>query len=124
MCQISQCVSPEKPQGPQQRGEHPEKQHRTAQRPQHHKSPQLSLRPPQEKEGHGKPGQHAVKAVQHAGQAGTPQAEGPQQIIQQSRAHAQQNGLPKHQHLVGNLVPHGYPNRRLNSPPRPPPSSS
>ena len=37
----------------------------------------------------------------------TTEAEGPQQVVQQSGAQAQQNGLAKYQQLVGDLVSHG-----------------
>lgn len=122
--QICQRIRPKAPYGPQQLREDAEKQHCSAQRAQNHEAPQLPVRPPQEKEEQSGSGQKAVQTVQQPGQAGKAEAKGPQQVIQQPGTQAQEDGLAEHQQLVGDLISHDYPNRRLKKPPRPAPSSS
>lgn len=104
--QIGQRIGPKGPQGPQRRGEGAEKQHGPADGAQHHKAPQLSLGPAEEKEKHGAPHRQAVQGVQRPCQPGEPQAKGAQQVIQQPGGQAQQDGLGKYQQLLGDLIPH------------------
>lgn len=124
MRQAGQRIRPKGPHRAQQPGEGAEEQRRAARGPQEHKAPQLALPAPQEEEEGGRAHGQAVGRVQRGGQAGRAQAEGAQQVIQHPCGQAQQDGLPEHQKLLGDLVPHTYPNRRLKKPPRPGPSSS
>lgn len=123
MGQIRQTVRPEAPHGPQEAGEGAEKEHRAAQRPQHHEAPQNPVPPPQEEEeGHGAHAE-AVEPVQQGGTAGQAQAEGAQEVVQHGGGHAQQDGLAEGRQLQGERGAH-HPKRRLRNPPRPCPSSS
>lgn len=124
MHQAGQGVRPEGPHRTQRLGEGAEKQHRAAHGAQHREAPQLPLTPPQEEEKRRRSHKEAVDRVQPGGEAGQAQPEGAQQIVQHPGGQPQQNGLPEHQQLLGDLVPHPYPNRRLKKPPRPGPSSS
>lgn len=124
MHQTGQGIRPKSPHRAQHPGKGAEEQHRAARGPQEHKAPQLALSAPQEKEEGGRAHGQAVDPVQRGGKPGRPQAEGAQQIVQHPRGQAQQDGLPEHQKLLGDLVPHAYPNRRPKKPRRPGPSSS
>lgn len=106
MYQIGQRIRPKSPNRAQHGGKGAEKQDCAPQRTQHRKSPQFSFRRLEKKKERRHPYRQTVKAVQKARQAGHPQPERPQQIIQQSGGKAQQNGLAKHQHLLGDLIPH------------------
>lgn len=106
MHQIGQRIRPKSPNGPQHGGKSAEKQDCAAQRAQHRKAPQFPFRRLEEEEERRHPYRQAVEAVQKARQPGQPQPEGPQQIIQQPGGKAQQDGLAKHQQLLGNLIPH------------------
>lgn len=101
-----QRIRPEGPHWPQEPGKTAEKQHRPAQCAQHDKAPQLSVCSPQEKEEHNGPGHETVQTIQQTRQPGEAETKGSQQIIQQSGAQPQQNGLPKRHQLVGDLVSH------------------
>lgn len=101
-----------------------EKQHGASDAAQHHKAPQFSVAPPHEKGKGRRAHRQTVGRIQHGGQPGQPQAEGTQQIIQQSHGQSQQDGLAEDQQLMRDLVPHGQPNSRLKKPPRLRPSSS
>lgn len=124
ICQVGQGIRPKGPHRAQHLGERAEKQHRAAHRAQYREATQLSFSPPQEKEERGGPHSQAIGRVQHGGEAGRPQAKRAQQVIQHPGGQAQQDGLPEHQQLLGDLIPHTYPNRRLKKPPRAGPSSS
>ena len=118
--QTIQRIGPKFPHRPQQLGKGAEKQHCAAQGPQHQKSPQLTVGPPQQKqEGGGCHGQ-AVSAVQPSGEPGSAEPEGPQQVVQHPCGQPQQDGLTEEQQLPGDLDPH--PPRSLRSQ-LPPPSA-
>ena len=54
-----------------------------------------------------KPAAMQYQDVQRRRQAGQPQAEGPQQVIQQRRSHAQQDRLTEEQERLGESRGHG-----------------
>ena len=81
MRQTIQRIGPKFPHRPQQLGEGAEKQHRAAQAPQHQKSPQLTIGPPQQKQEGGHPHGQTVDAVQPSGKPGAAEPEGPQQVV-------------------------------------------
>ena len=85
-------VQPERPYGPQRGGKNAEKHHGSTQRPQQDIAPQLSVPLAQNKEGQRRPGGEAVQQVQRPGQAGPPQPDGPQQVVQHPGGQPQQNG--------------------------------
>ena len=119
MQQKCQGIHPKIPHRPQKRGEGGEKQHTAAHRPQQQIQPQLPLRPAEHEEEDRQARGHAVQDVQRRRQAGQPQAEGPQQVIQQRRSHAQQDRLTEEQERLGErgaMAPH--PNSRWKRPPR------
>lgn len=124
MHQVGQGVRPKRPHRAQHLGEGAEKQHRAAHGAQHREAPQLPLAPPQEKEKRRRPHKEAVGRVQRGGEAGQAQPKGAQQVVQHPGGQPQQDGLPEHQQLLEDLVPHPYPNSRLKKPLRPVPSSS
>lgn len=97
MHQIGQRVGPKGPHRPQRGGEGAEEQHRAPQNAQHHKAPQLALRPAEEKGEGGGPHGQAVTPVQHPGEAGDAEAEGAQHVVQHAGGQAQQDGLGEHQ---------------------------
>lgn len=124
ICQVGQGIRPKGPHRTQHPGERAEKQHRAAHRAQYREAAQFSISPPQEEEERGSPHSQAIGRVQRGGKTGRAQAKGTQQVIQYSSGQAQQDGLSEHQQLLGDLIPHTYPNRRLKKPPRDGPSSS
>lgn len=124
MYQVGQCVRPKGPHRAQYCGKRAEEKHRAAHGAQQHKAPQLALGPAQEKQEHRASNGQTVQGVQRPGEPGEPQPEGAQQVIQQSGGQPQQDGLDKHQQLLGDVIPHRYPNRRLKNPPRLVPWSS
>ena len=107
MQQKCQGIHPKIPHRPQKRGEGGEKQHTAAHRPQQQIQPQLPLRPAEHEEEDRQARGHAVQDVQRRRQAGQPQAEGPQQVIQQRRSHAQQDRLTEEQERLGESRGHG-----------------
>ncbi len=119
MHQVGQCVRPKGPHRAKHFGKRAEEKHRAADGAKHHKSPQLAIGTAEKKQEHGASNGQAVQGVQQPCEPGEPQAKGTQQVVQQSGGQPQQNGLDKHQQLLGDLDPHRYPNKRLKNPPRP-----
>ena len=105
-------------------GERTEEQYRAAHGAQHHEAPQLPAATLHEKGESGGACRQTINHIQRGGQAGQPQPEGAQQIVQRTQSQTQQNGLAENQQLLRDLVPHGQPNSRLKKPPRLRPSSS
>ena len=93
MQQKRQGIHPKIPHRPQKRGAGCEEQHAAAHRPQQQIQPHLPLRPAEHEEENRHARGQTVQDVQRRRQAGQPQAEGPQQVIQQRRSHAQQDRL-------------------------------
>ena len=121
MPQKRQRIRPEPPQGPQQLRKGAEEQHRAAQGPHNHKSPELARPAAQQEEEHTPAHRQAIGPVQQAGGPGRADPEGTQQVIQQPGGQPKENGLPKHQKLLGRLDLHAQPNRRPRNPIRPEP---
>ena len=106
MHQEGQGIHPKIPYRPQRRGAKGEKQHGTAGHSRPHDQPQLT-RGAVEGEKEQDPGaDHAVQAVQRAGEPGQPQPEGPQQVVQHPQKGPQQDGLAEQQQLGGDVVLH------------------
>ena len=101
-----------------------EKQHCAAHSTKHHKAPQLPAAPIHEKGEDGGACCQTIGRVQRGGQSGQPQPKGAQQIVQQPDRQPQQDGLAEDEQLVGDLIRHTEPNRRLKNPPRAGPWSS
>lgn len=104
--QKGQRIRPKGPQGPQELGEGAEKEDRSPQRAQHHEAPELALGPAQQEKEQRPAHAQAVEAVQRPGEAGGPDPEGAQQIVQQPGGQPQQDGLPEYQELLCGAAPH------------------
>lgn len=99
MRQAGQRIGPKIPHRAQQLGKCAEKQHCAAQGTQHQETPQLTIRPAQQKEeGDGAHGQ-AVGPVQQGGDPRAAEAKRTQHIVQHPGGQSQQNGLAKGQEL-------------------------
>lgn len=104
---LGAAVQPEVPEGPQRGGKQAEKHHAAAQSAQEDVAPQLSVPLAQNEEGQRRASGKAVQQVQRPGHAGTPQPDGPQQVVQQSGGQAQQDGPAEGPQLLRDLKSHG-----------------
>lgn len=101
-----QRIRPKLPHRTQQHRQQSEKQHAAAQQSQQYIQPGDALHAPEQKQKHRQQRRQAVGAVGEPGEAGMAQAQGPQQVIEQGDAAAQQDGLAECQQLNGDLIFH------------------
>ena len=106
MHQEGQGIHPKIPYRPQRRGAKGEKQHGAAGHSHQHEQPQLTLGAVEGEKEQDPGADHAVQAVQRAGEPGQPQPEGPQQVVQHPQKGPQQDGLAEQQQLGGDVVLH------------------